>query len=135
MPSLGALEIYAEQTSAALIDLAARILSDGRDCGIRQLANHAGIAYAIAFYSTLMFVVHGTKNSHHYLLRWGEYEVTAGTVLTARAGVQGEAAVMAKAGDALFVPLRRELAQNRPVIVAASLARSLRRDEPSFGTD
>jgi hypothetical protein len=32
------------------------------------------------------------KNSHHYLLPCGEYEVIAGTVLTARAGVQGEAA-------------------------------------------
>ena len=48
MPSLGALEIYAEQTSGALIDLAARILSEGRDPGIGQIANHAGVAYAIA---------------------------------------------------------------------------------------
>ena len=48
MASLAALELYAAKTSSAVIDLAARILSDGRDPGIGDLAHHAGIAYAIA---------------------------------------------------------------------------------------
>jgi phytoene synthase len=48
MASLAALELYASKTSSAVIALAARILSDGRDPGIGDLAQHAGIAYAIA---------------------------------------------------------------------------------------
>lgn len=48
MASLADLERYAERTSSALIAMAARILSDGRDPGIDELARHAGIAYAIA---------------------------------------------------------------------------------------
>jgi phytoene synthase len=47
MPSLAALELYATRTSSAVIDLAARILSDGRTPAIGELARHAGIAYAI----------------------------------------------------------------------------------------
>jgi 15-cis-phytoene synthase len=47
MPSLAALELYATRTSSAVIDLAARILSDGRPPAIGELARHAGIAYAI----------------------------------------------------------------------------------------
>ena len=48
MPSLAALELYAAKTSSAVINLAARILSDGRNPTIGELAQHAGIAYAIA---------------------------------------------------------------------------------------
>lgn len=48
MASLAALELYAARTSSSVIDLAARILSDGRDPGIADLAHHAGIAYAVA---------------------------------------------------------------------------------------
>jgi phytoene synthase len=48
MASLAALELYAVQTSSAVIALAARILSDGRDPGIGDLAQHAGLAYAIS---------------------------------------------------------------------------------------
>ena len=48
MASLSYLERYAVQTSSALIELAARILGDGRDPGIGELTRHAGIAYAIA---------------------------------------------------------------------------------------
>jgi phytoene synthase len=47
MASHAVLELYAAKTSSALIALAARILSDGRDPGIGDLAQHAGIAYAI----------------------------------------------------------------------------------------
>jgi phytoene synthase len=47
MASLAALESYAVRTSAALIDLAARVLSDGRAPGAAGLIDHAGIAYAI----------------------------------------------------------------------------------------
>ncbi len=48
MPDFAALEAYAEKTSSALIELAARILNDGRDPKIAELARHAGIAYAIS---------------------------------------------------------------------------------------
>jgi phytoene synthase len=48
MPNPAALELYAAKTSSAVIDLAARILSDGRKPAIGELAQHAGIAYAIA---------------------------------------------------------------------------------------
>jgi phytoene synthase len=48
MAGLSELERYAMQTSSALIELAARILRDGRDPGIDPLAVHAGTAYAIA---------------------------------------------------------------------------------------
>ncbi len=47
MASLADLQLYAVRTSAALIDMASRILSDGRDVA-GDLAGHAGIAYAIA---------------------------------------------------------------------------------------
>ena len=46
--SLSYLERYAMHTSSALIELAARILCDGRDPNVGDLARHAGIAYAIA---------------------------------------------------------------------------------------
>ena len=48
MAGLAELERYALRTSSALIELAARILSDGRDPGIADLAAHAGAGYAIA---------------------------------------------------------------------------------------
>ncbi len=48
MASLSYLVRYAMHTSSALIDLAARILCDGREPGTGDLARHAGIAYAIA---------------------------------------------------------------------------------------
>ena len=47
MASLSYLERYAAQTSSALLELAARILGDGRDLGTSDLTRHAGIAYAI----------------------------------------------------------------------------------------
>jgi len=48
MPSLADLERYAVRTSSAVIELAGRILRDGRDPGLGDLAGHAGIGYAIA---------------------------------------------------------------------------------------
>jgi 15-cis-phytoene synthase len=48
MASLDELETYARQTACAPIDLAARILQDGRPPGADALIDHAGIAYAIA---------------------------------------------------------------------------------------
>ena len=47
MASLADLQLYAVRTSAALIGMAARILSDGRDVA-GDIAGHAGIAYAVA---------------------------------------------------------------------------------------
>jgi 15-cis-phytoene synthase len=48
MASLHDLELYAVSTSSGPIELAARILCDGRDPRLADLAGHAGIAYAIA---------------------------------------------------------------------------------------
>ena len=48
MLTLVELETYAVRTSSALIDLAARILRDGKEPGAGDLTGHAGIAYAIA---------------------------------------------------------------------------------------
>jgi phytoene synthase len=45
--TLSYLERYAMHTSSALIEMAARILCDGRGPNIGDLARHAGIAYAI----------------------------------------------------------------------------------------
>ncbi len=47
MASLADLDLYCVRTSAALVELAARILGDGKDTGTGDLAGHAGIAYAI----------------------------------------------------------------------------------------
>jgi phytoene synthase len=47
MASVADLEIYAMRTSSALLDLAARILNDGKEPGAGDLTAHAGIAYAI----------------------------------------------------------------------------------------
>lgn len=47
MVSLDDLETYAARTSSALMDLAARILRDGKDHGAGDLIGHAGVAYAI----------------------------------------------------------------------------------------
>jgi hypothetical protein len=74
---------------------------------------------------------------HAALLMLEAYVTAAAAqdVLMLVKGGTREAEVLARELEQLDVSLRRELAQNRPVIVAASLARSLRRDEPSFGTD
>lgn len=47
MPSLVDLEGYAGETSSALIQLAAIILSKGDDPGTAEIAGHAGVAYAL----------------------------------------------------------------------------------------
>jgi len=48
MSTLSALELYAMKTSSAVIDLAARILNDGRDPGISHITGAGGVAYAMA---------------------------------------------------------------------------------------
>jgi phytoene synthase len=48
MGSLTELDIYAERTGSAVMALAARILSDGRDPGAADLIRHAGLGHAIA---------------------------------------------------------------------------------------
>lgn len=48
MATLAALELYAMKTSSTVIDLAARILNDGRDPGISHITREGGLAYAIA---------------------------------------------------------------------------------------
>jgi phytoene synthase len=47
MQDIAALEHYAARTSSTLMELAARILGDGRDPGGRDFFRHAGIAYAM----------------------------------------------------------------------------------------
>jgi phytoene synthase len=48
MASLSYLERYTMRTSSVFIEMAGRILCDGRDPVASDLAHHAGIAYAIA---------------------------------------------------------------------------------------
>ena len=48
MATLADLEVYAVRTSSALIELAARILNDGKDPSVGDLSGHTGIAYAIS---------------------------------------------------------------------------------------
>jgi phytoene synthase len=57
---LAYLENYAMHTSSALIELASRILCDGREPGVHDLPAHAGIAYAIAGL-LLAFPVHSSR--------------------------------------------------------------------------
>jgi phytoene synthase len=47
MATFANLETYAIHTSSTVIELAARVLCDGRDPGTDELSRHAGIAYAI----------------------------------------------------------------------------------------
>lgn len=47
MPDLAALEDYCRDTTATLIRLAARVLADGRDLGVDEVAGHAGVAYGL----------------------------------------------------------------------------------------
>lgn len=47
MPALLDLEGYCGETSSALMQIAALILTEGRDPGTADLAGHAGIAYAL----------------------------------------------------------------------------------------
>src|SRR5258707_204325 len=44
MGTLAELELYAVRTSSAVIELAARILNDGKDPGVGDLTGHSGIA-------------------------------------------------------------------------------------------
>ncbi len=48
MPTVAALETYAAQTAALPLELASRILRDGRDSGATELVAHAGVAVAIS---------------------------------------------------------------------------------------
>jgi 15-cis-phytoene synthase len=60
MKTLAALELYAMKTSSAVIDLAARILYDGRDPGISHITRDGGIAYAMAGL-LLSFPIHAAR--------------------------------------------------------------------------
>ena len=47
MPDLAALDAYCVDTSTTLIRLAARVLADGRDPHVDEVARHAGIAHGL----------------------------------------------------------------------------------------
>ena len=47
MPDFAALEAYCDDTSVAIIRLAARVLADGRDPHVDAVARHAGRAYGL----------------------------------------------------------------------------------------
>jgi phytoene synthase len=47
MPDLATLEDYCRDTSGTLIRLASRILADGRDLGVDEVAGHAGVALGL----------------------------------------------------------------------------------------
>ena len=114
MASLADLERYAAATSAAPIELAARILMDGRDPGIGALAGHAGIAYAIAGLLRAL-PVHAARGQIYLpaeVLR--RHGAEAADLLAGSATVELRAA-MAE----LRLRARQHLAAARPLLAAA----------------
>ena len=65
MPDLAALEDYCRDTSATLIRLAARVLADGRDLGVDEVAAHAGVAYGLT--TTMRALPHHTARGQVFL--------------------------------------------------------------------
>ncbi len=114
MASLADLERYAAATSAAPIELAARILMDGRDPGIGALAGHAGIAYAIAGLLRAL-PVHAARGQIYLpaaVLR--RHGAEAADLLAGRATVELRAALAE-----LRLRARQHLAAARPLLAAA----------------
>jgi phytoene synthase len=117
MGSRDELDGYATKTSSALIELAARILNDGNDPRIDELAAHAGIAYAIAGLLAV-FPLHAVRRQLFVPLD-----------VLQRHGVQPEAVFAGKATPELRAALadtrahaRRHLAEAKSLIAAAPAA-------------
>jgi phytoene synthase len=122
MTSLAELERYAVRTAAAPIELAARILNDGRDPGTDDLASHAGIAYAIAGLLRT-FPVHAQRGQIYLPLdlmqRYGAQtgDVLAGKVTTALRAVLAELRLRARR----HLEAARNLAREAPSPMAPAL--------------
>jgi phytoene synthase len=122
MASLAELERYAMRTAAAPIELAARILSDGRDPGIGELAGHAGIAYAIAGWLRA-FPIHARRGQIYLprdlMQRYGAQtgDILAGEATTALRAVLAELRLRARR----HLEAARNLAFHAPDAVAPAL--------------
>jgi phytoene synthase len=122
MANVAALEGYAVQTSSVLIELAARILGDGRDPAEGSLSGHAGISYAIVGLLRAL-PIHSARNQLYIpgdlLLRYGAQpsDVLAGNATTEVRATLAELRLLA----------RRHLEQARNLLTAlpASLAPAL----------
>jgi len=115
MPDVTHLDRYAIHTSAALIDLAARILGDGHDPDIAPLAANAGIAYAISGLLRAL-PLHASRGQIYLpadLMQ--RYGAQAADVLAGRATTEVRA-VLAE----LRLRARQHLAAMRPLLAAAS---------------
>jgi phytoene synthase len=129
VPDLAYLESYAVHTSSALIDLAGRILCDGRDPGIGELAGHAGIAYAIAGL-LLALPVHSARGQLYLpgdlMQRYGAnaVDVFAGEASTPLRAVLAELRLRARQHlDAARALLGGAPAEVAPALLPAALVR------------
>jgi phytoene synthase len=138
VPTLAYLEGYAVQTSSVLIELAARILCDGRDPAIGDLARHAGVAYALAGL-LLAFPVHLARHQLYLpgdlMQRYGAVaaDAFAGNVTTEIRAVLAELRLRARqhldAARGLLVDVPSEIT---PALLPVALVRpSLDRMEKS----
>jgi phytoene synthase len=115
MSDVAYLERYAVHTSSVLIDLAARILRDGRDPDIAELAGRGGIAYAISGLLRAL-PVHASRGQIYLpadLMQ--RYGAQAGDLLAGKATTELRA-VLAE----LRLRARQHLSAMRPLLSAAS---------------
>lgn len=132
MTTLADLEVYAVRTSSSVIELAARILNDGKDPGAGDLSGHAGIAYAIAGLLRAL-PIHAARGQLYVptetLQRYGgdPQDVLAGKDTTALRAALAElrlrarqhltaAGKMAEAAPAAIAPALLPVALVRPVL-------------------
>jgi phytoene synthase len=131
MPDVAALERYAADTSSAIVALAARILSDGRDPGMGSLAGHAGVAYAIA--GLLRALPHHAARGQLYLpadlmQRYGAQaaDVFAGKATTELRAVLAELRLRARQHlDAARVLLAEAPPDIAPALLPVALVRPM----------
>jgi phytoene synthase len=129
MASVAALEGYAAKTSSALIDLAARILNDGRDPDVADLISHAGAAYAIAGLLRAL-PIHASRGQLYLpvdlMRRYGaqEADVFAGKATTELRAVLAELRLRARQHlDAAREQLAAAPAEIMPALLPVALVR------------
>lgn len=112
MPSLNDLEGYAGDTSSSLFQMAAIILSGGRDPGTADVAGHGGVAYALT----------GLMRAIPFHAARGQIYMPAD--LLADHGVDGEALLAGRSTPGLASALAelRAVAQRHLAAVRASLS-------------
>jgi phytoene synthase len=122
MASLADLERYALQTSSAVLELAARILADGRDSGIGPLAAAGGMAYAFAGLLRAL-PIHSSRGQIYLpadlLQRYGaqEADVLAGSATTEVRAVLADLRLRARQ----HLAQAREFLGTMPAAVAPAL--------------